>query len=213
MQLRSTKAGNVTCSTGGRSGKARRWLCLLYVCRQMYWDAQDLVWSENSLFFWDVEPLWRFVTEVRSAHQAAAIRSVALVVDLATSMYAAADTSSLDHLRQATRQRDEQWMTDVASRLSGLKVLCLLVKLPVSRILRSEDKEGNWKRLDWLTSVFKLKILPLKQVRIIVELPKERVETSWGGNIIAQETLIKSHHLTHQDCNAYARDVERALLA
>lgn len=210
--MRSVASGNVTCSTGGRSGKAKRWLALFFVCRQTYHDAKQLLWSENLLFFWDAEPLWRFTNGVRLTEQSASIRSIALVVDPATTMYAAVLTTGQPQLQQIVTQWSDGRMSDVASRLSGLKVLYLLLKLPVDLIVRSGDEKGKWKSLEWLSGLMQLKKLSLQIVRVVVELPKESLIQRSEGSIEGMNTFRKLYQISDQDCANYSRQIEAALL-
>lgn len=196
---------DVSCSAQGKRGKLR-WRCwgLLTCCRQVWAEAQPLLWQENVWWFWGMETCHSWVGRVRSAEQAAWLAKLAIVVDASRLM-------CVEPERQDTNWGVEN-VRKLKQRLPGLRKLWLMMKVNPGELVPGLEK--HWRRHSWIPGVLELGKGKerLIEAHVLINLGDffRKVKARQGED--RMKLCMTAWHMTESEVIDYANGVEQALL-
>jgi hypothetical protein len=200
-RVRTASNENIACALQGRRGRMS--FALFFVCRQVYREVKLLPYKENAYFFWNVDLMYSFLTKVRTREQVAAMREIAVVVEVGRML----------SLRDVPPHYwDKNKMGDLVQLLKGLRCLDLLVRIPVDHVIRVNDQQGRWKEHRWMSGVLTLKEAGLKEVNIVGNLSRDVMRLKAGDFAEGIDALRKHYQLTDEDVAKYAQGLVNALL-
>lgn len=234
-RVRASSGNGIGCALQGKKGRLR--FSLFFVCRQVYGEVKLLPYAENVFFFWNVEGMERFVREVRTRDQAAAMvsqlfcaclleafadktvlqKEIAVVLELGTMMLPNLPHHARFFGNSLIYNCPHYWDTGKIERivkmLTGLRCINLLIKIPVHGIIGFIDyQNGDWKNHRWLEGVLRFKEAGLKEAHVVGHLDRGLITSMASSAGRTEQDLMRQWQLTDKDIAEYTDGIEKALL-